>query len=72
MEGEQPYIGDLLPMVINHLLTRMIFQVDATVGFQDVVIGSSKSFAPYVEMFDTHAPKPSKQPAKMPNIFLIV
>ena len=25
LEGEQPYIGDLLTMVINHLLARMIF-----------------------------------------------
>ena len=27
MEGEQPYSGDLLTMVINHLLTGMILQV---------------------------------------------
>ena len=27
LEGEQPYLGDLLTMVINHLLTRMILQV---------------------------------------------
>jgi len=27
MEGEQPYLGDLLTMVINHLLTGMILQV---------------------------------------------
>ena len=26
MEGEQPYLGDLLTMVINHLLTGMILQ----------------------------------------------
>ena len=27
MEGHQPYLGDLLTMVINHLLTGMILQV---------------------------------------------
>ena len=27
MKGKQPYPGDLLTMVINHLLTGMIFQV---------------------------------------------
>ena len=27
MEREQPYLGDLLTMVINHLLTGMILQV---------------------------------------------
>ena len=27
MEGEQPYLGDLLTTVINHLLTGMILQV---------------------------------------------
>ena len=27
MEGEQPYLRDLLTMVINHLLTGMMFQV---------------------------------------------
>ena len=27
MEGEQPYLGDLLTMVINHLLNGMIIQV---------------------------------------------
>ena len=27
MEGEQPYLGDLLTMAINHLLTGMILQV---------------------------------------------
>ena len=26
LEGEQPYLGDLLTMVINHLLTGMILQ----------------------------------------------
>ena len=26
MEGEQPYLGDLLTMVTNHLLTGMILQ----------------------------------------------
>ena len=26
MEGEQPYLGDLLTMVINHLLIGMILQ----------------------------------------------
>ena len=26
MEGEYPYLGDLLTMVINHLLTGMILQ----------------------------------------------
>ena len=27
LEGEQPYLGDLLTMVINHLLSGMILQV---------------------------------------------
>ena len=27
LEGEQPYLGDLLTMVINHLLNGMIIQV---------------------------------------------
>ena len=27
MEGEQPYLGDLLAMLLNHLLTGMILQV---------------------------------------------
>ena len=27
LEGEQPYLGDLLIMVINHLLIGMILQV---------------------------------------------
>ena len=27
MEGEYPYLGDLLTMVINHILTGMILQV---------------------------------------------
>ena len=27
LEGEQPYLGDLLTMVINHLLNGMILQV---------------------------------------------
>ena len=27
MEGAQPYLGDLLAMVINHLLNGMILQV---------------------------------------------
>ena len=27
LEGEQPYLKDLLTMVINHLLTGMILQV---------------------------------------------
>ena len=27
MEGEQPYLGDLPTVVINHLLTGMILQV---------------------------------------------
>ena len=27
LEGEQPELGDLLAMVINHLLTAMILQV---------------------------------------------
>ena len=27
LEGEQPYLGDLLNMVINHLLTGMVLQV---------------------------------------------
>ena len=27
LEGKQPYLGDLLTMVINHLLTGMILQV---------------------------------------------
>ena len=27
LEGEQPYLGDLLTMVISHLLTGMILQV---------------------------------------------
>ena len=29
MEGEQSYLGDLLTMVINHLLTGMILQVSS-------------------------------------------
>ena len=33
MEGEQPYLGDLLTMVINHLLTGMILQVWDPSGF---------------------------------------
>ena len=28
LEGEQPYLRDLLTMVINHLLTSMILQVN--------------------------------------------
>jgi len=31
LEGEQPYLGDLLTMVINHLLTGMILQVEISV-----------------------------------------
>ena len=27
LQGEQPYLGDLLTMVINHLLAGMILQV---------------------------------------------
>ena len=29
LEGEQSYLGDLLTMVINHLLTGMILQVSS-------------------------------------------
>ena len=28
LEGEQPFLGDLLTLVINHLLTGMILQVE--------------------------------------------
>ena len=40
MEGEQPKLGDLLAMVINHVLTGMILQVNT---FSQVVflIGGS-------------------------------
>ena len=27
LNGEQPYLGDLLTMVVNHLLDKMILQV---------------------------------------------
>ena len=27
LEGEQPYLGDLLTMAINHLLSGMILQI---------------------------------------------
>ncbi len=30
MEGEQPHLGDLLAMVINHVLTGMILQVNTS------------------------------------------
>ena len=30
LEGKQPYLGDLLTMVISHLLTGMILQVITT------------------------------------------
>ena len=30
LEGEQPQLGDLLTMVINHLLNGMILQVEYT------------------------------------------
>ena len=30
LEGEEPYLADLLTMVINHLLTGMILQVPVT------------------------------------------
>ena len=30
MEGEQPYLGDLLTIVINHLLNGMILQVGSS------------------------------------------
>ena len=33
MEGKQPYLGDLLTMVINHILTGMILQVCSGVFF---------------------------------------
>ena len=32
LEGKQPYLGDLLTMVINHLLTGMILQVGCPAG----------------------------------------
>ena len=36
LEGEQPYLGDLLTMVINHLLTGMILQVDIQTPGEEV------------------------------------
>ncbi len=36
LEGKQPYLGDLLTMVINHLLTGMILQV-VTGTFDDQI-----------------------------------
>ena len=45
MEWEQPYLGDLLTMVINHLLTGIILQVpgnSAIVPFWDSVIDRIK------------------------------
>ena len=41
MEGEQPFLGDLLAVVINHLQTWMIFQV--ALFFSVVDIGFSES-----------------------------
>ena len=41
MEGEQPHLGDLLTMVINHLLTGMIIQV---VGVWCVFLGFAYEF----------------------------
>ena len=35
MEGEQPYLGDLLTMVINHLLVGMILQVTSITSIHD-------------------------------------
>ena len=37
MEREQPYLGDLLTMVINHLLTGMILQVGTTFSTPGVI-----------------------------------
>ena len=37
LEGEQPYLGDLLTMVIDHFLTGMIIQVLERVGFPFLV-----------------------------------
>ena len=40
MEGEQPYLGDLLTMVINHLLNGMILQAGCNRGKWRFRLGS--------------------------------
>ena len=43
LEGEQPYLGDLLTMIINHLLTGMILRVAANRTERSGAIGVSKT-----------------------------
>ena len=57
MEGEQPYLGDLLTMVLNHLLNGMILQVVSTRNllFQEgsifigTILVSGRVFTPLLE-----------------------
>ena len=54
MEGEEPYLGGLLTMVINHLLTGIILQVGGvgwlatkwTVIYSDFILRSGPKRAP--------------------------
>ena len=36
IEGEQPYLGDLLTMLLNHLLTGMILQAPS----QEIIVAT--------------------------------
>ena len=38
LQGEQPYLGDLLTIVINHLLTEMIIQVGLLETFMPSIL----------------------------------
>ena len=60
MEGEQPYLGDLLTMVVNHLLTGMILQVG----------GDFNPFGMNVEMEVFFEAKLSKADKMMKGFFL--
>ncbi len=44
LEGEKPYLGDLLTLVINHLLTGMILQVVFQITPWHGVLGSKNPF----------------------------
>ena len=62
LEGEYPYLGDLLTMVINHLLTGMILQV---LGGCDMIPLISKNWRPR----SFFLPLPRWEPERWPNLY---
>ena len=68
LEGEQPHLGDLLTMVINHLLTGMIIQVWLLATYKS--LDDPPSLVPYLFLPKAPFPRGKVHSHHVPWIFV--